>query len=571
MKEVQANGSLDPITLEVVRHKVDGIAAEMEMTVIRSAFSTIVKEALDASAALFTRNGETLAQAIAVPNHLATLQPMMAALLVRFPLAAMTDGDLYILNDPYAAGGTHIPDIAIIQPVFNDGEIIGFSTALTHHQDTGGMTPGSTPTNATEIFQEGLRLPPVKLRDRDKFDDTLIQIMRLNVRLPDIFMGDINAQIAACAIGARRLKEVAQTYGNAHLLALFDALLDHSERLTRKAIAEIPDGTYRYVDWLDNDGVDLDRPVRIEVAVIVAGDRMTFDFTGTDPQLRGPCNSPKSGSFAAACFALRAVTDPDNTMPTNGGCFRPLSFVLPEGSLVNPQEPAPLGCRTLTIKRLSGCILGALRQAAPSRVPADCGDELMILHFGGTRTDSSRYVTSQLLASGTGAGPNSDGTDAIETNISNCMNVPAEAIMMEAPIRVHSLLLAEGSGGAGRWRGGLGCIQEFEILDGEVTTTYRGERHFFSAAGMDGGAPGGKAWAVIRRANGLEETVPSKIVTRLMAGDRFVLATAGGGGRGDPRSRPAALVADDIANEKISAAEAREIYGQDAPRKAVNR
>lgn len=553
--------AIDPITLEVVRHKVDGIANEMELTVIRSAFSTIVKEALDASAALFTRNGETLAQAIAVPHHLATLAPMMVALLGYYPLATMSEGDLYILNDPYTAGGTHIPDIAIIQPVFNDGEVIAFSTALTHHQDTGGMTPGSTPTNATEIFQEGLRIPPVKLRDKGKLDETLIAIMRQNVRLPDIFMGDLNAQVAACAIGARRLKELAKTHGNAQLITLFEALLDHSEHLTRKAISEIPDGTYRYVDWLDNDGVELERPVRIEVSVKVAGDHVTFDFTGTDRQLRGPCNAPKSGSYAAACFALRAITDPDNIMPTNGGCFRPLSFVLPEGSLVNPQEPAPLGCRTLTVKRLSGCILGALRQAVPERAPADCADELMILHLGGTRDDGSRYVTSQLLASGTGAGPHGDGTDVIETNISNCMNVPAEAMMMEAPVRVHSLQLAEGSGGAGRWRGGLGCIQEVEILAGEVTATYRGERHFFRAAGMDGGLEGGAAWAEVRRADGTAETVASKIVTQLRAGDRFIFGTAGGGGRGDPRTRPAELVREDVRNGKITAAEAQEVYG----------
>ncbi|MGE0716695.1 MAG: hydantoinase B/oxoprolinase family protein [Alphaproteobacteria bacterium] len=556
-----AAGGLDPITLEVVRHKLDGIANEMELTLFRSAFSTIVKEALDASAALFTVEGETLAQAIAVPNHLLTLVPMLKALLRDHPIDGMAEGDLYILNDPYAAGGTHIPDIAVVMPIFHRGRPIAFSTALTHHQDVGGKAPGSTPTDATEIYQEGLRIPPLKLRDRGRMDETLLALLRLNVRLPEIFMGDLDAQIACCTIGARRLGELADAYGDNQLRSLFAALLDHSEHLTRRAIASIPDGTYRYEDWLDNDGVELDKPVRIRVAVTIEGDRMHVDFTGTDAQVRGPVNAPTSGSFAAACFALRGVTDPDSHVPTNGGCFRPLTFHLPEGSLVNPKEPAALGCRALTVKRLSGCILGALRQAAPDRVPADCGDELMILHMGGQRPDGSRFVTSQLLASGTGASRRGDGTDVIETNISNCMNVPAEAMMMEAPIRVHSMTLAPDSGGAGRWRGGLGCLQEFEVLEGEVTATYRGERHFFSAAGAEGGQPGGRAWAVVTRADGSRETIPSKRVMQLAKGDRIALATAGGGGLGDPKARPRELVARDLRDGKIGAETAREAYG----------
>ena len=556
-----AHAGLDPITLEVVRHKLDGIANEMELTLFRSAFSTIVKEALDASAALFTVQGETLAQAIAVPNHLLTLVPMLKALLRDHPLDTMVEDDLYILNDPYAAGGTHIPDIAVVMPIFHRGRPIAFSTALTHHQDVGGMAPGSTPTDATEIFQEGLRIPPLRLRRHGQLDATLIAMLRQNVRLPEIFMGDLNAQIACCTIGARRLGELANTYGDNQLLSLFAALLDHSEQLTRRAIAGIPDGTYRYVEWLDNDGVDLEKPVRIEVAVRVSGEEMRFDFTGTSAQVRGPVNAPTSGSYAAACFALRGVTDPESRVPTNGGCFRPLSFHLPEGSLVNPREPAPLGCRALTVKRLAGCVLGALRQAVPDRVPADGADELMILHMGGQRADGSRFVTSQLLASGTGASRFDDGTDVIETNISNCMNVPAEAIMMEAPIRVHSLMLAPDSGGAGRWRGGLGCLQEFEVLEGEVTATYRGERHFHSAAGSEGGGAGGRAWAIVRRATGDEEPIASKRVMRLTKGDRLRLATAGGGGMGDPALRSRDQVAEDVRNGKVSAEAARVQYG----------
>ena len=268
-----------------------------------------------------------------------------------------------------------------------------------------------------------------------------------------------------------------------------------------------------------------------------------------------------SGPYAAACFALRAVTDPEGRIPNNGGCFRPLELHLPEGSLVNPREPAPTGCRTSTIKRITTCILGALRQAAPERVPADSGSEIVIMHFGGQRSDGRRYVTSQLLVAGSGASPGLDGVDVIETDASNCLNVPAEALMMEAPIRVHRVALHRDSGGPGKSRGGLGGVFEYELLDGEATVTYRGERHLCEADGVADGMAGGRAAAVIRRAGGGEEIVPSKIVSTLRKGDRIVIETAGGGGHGNPLDRDPALVQADLRNGKITLEAAREFYG----------
>ncbi|MGH7153499.1 MAG: hydantoinase B/oxoprolinase family protein, partial [Acetobacteraceae bacterium] len=330
---------IDPITLEVVRNKLDGIANEMQLTLVRSAFSAIVKEGLDASAALFTLGGETLAQALAVPIHLGALTPMVGRLIDTVPAAEMHEGDIWILNDTYM-GGTHLPDIAIMMPVFAEGRPIAISAAMTHHQDVGGMAPGSTPTNATEIFQEGIRIPLLKFRDGDAVNETLISMLRQNVRLPDVLMGDINAQVAACTIGARRLRDLAAAHGSAGLLGMVDELLNRSEKLTRRALNGLPPGTYRYADYLDNDGVDLDRRVRIAVAVTIGDGRMHCDFTGTSEQVRGPFNCVPSGPFAAACFALRAVTDPDNRIPNNGGCFRPIALTVPDGSLVNPREPA---------------------------------------------------------------------------------------------------------------------------------------------------------------------------------------------------------------------------------------
>jgi N-methylhydantoinase B len=551
---------LDPITVEVVRNKLDGIANEMESTLIRSAYSTIVKEGLDASASLFTLEGETLAQAIAIPIHLATLISMIRTLLEAHPVGSMKEGDVFTLNDPYL-GGTHLPDIAVMMPVFSRGRPIAISATMTHHQDLGGMAPGSTPTNATEIFQEGLRIPLLKLMEGGKWNETFVSILKRNVRIPDIVMGDLVAEISACSIGARRLNALAEAYGDNHLLAIFDELLDRSETMTRAALRSIPEGTYRYADYLDNDGVDLDCAIPIQVAVTVREGQIVCDFEGTGPQVRGPFNCVPSGSFAAACFAVRAVTDPDNSIPNNGGCFRAISLALPEGSMLNPREPAPVGCRTSTIKRVASTILGALRQAVPDRVPADPGGEVVILHFGGSRADGSRYVTSQILIGGTGASHRSDGVDVIENDATNCMNIPAEAIEMDAPIRVHRASLAPGSGGAGTFRGGLGARLEYEILDGEVTITYRGERHFYPAMGTEGGHAGGFARAVIRRADGQEHVIPSKEVAVLCKGDRLIIETAGGGGSGDPKLRDRALVDADLGNGKITLDEARELYG----------
>lgn len=556
-----AYGGLDPVTMEVVRNKLEGIANEMESTLLRSSFSPIVKEGLDASASLFTTAGESLAQACAVPIHLATLIPIVETLLREFPLQTMNDGDIYIMNDPYL-GGTHLPDIALVAPIFVDGKVIALSATMTHHQDVGGMTPGSIPTNATEIYQEGIRIPPLKLFDAGQINQTLVSLLRLNVRIPDTFMGDINAQIAACRIGARRLQELTHVYDVPTLQQIFAALLAHSEVLTRAQLRTIPDGVYRYGDWLDNDGIDLEQRVRIQVAVTIRDGAMHVDFTGTGAQLRGPFNCVKSGSQAAAYFAVRALTDPE--IPTNAGCFRPVSLHLPEGSLVNPREPAPVGSRTATIKRITGCILGAFKEALPDKVPADSAGVLLALAFGGKLPDGKPYVVGELITGGSGAARASDGVDVVETDASNCMNLPVEALELEAPIRVHRLALRPDSGGAGQYRGGLGLIKEFELLGEDAIFTHRGERHYFPAQGSAGGASGACEYSTIVRATGAVEEIPSKQVATLHRGDRVIVQTPGGGGYGDPALRDPAALAADIADGKVSPSQAATHYGRKA-------
>ncbi len=541
---------IDPITLEVVRNKLVSVADEMQLTLLRSSFSPIVKEGLDASASLFTVAGETLSQSCSIPIHLATLIPAVAAMLHRYPLDDMHEGDAFILNDPYT-GGTHLPDIAVMMPIFFKGQPIALSAAMTHHGDVGGMTPGSLPTNATEIFQEGLRIPPLRLMTNGIYNETFVAMARQNVRLPDAFMGDLNAQVAACTVGVRRVRELCEQYGAQSLTGIFSTLLDRSEQMTRSVLRTIPAGTYEYVDYLDNDGIELDKPVIIKVAVTVKDGWFDVDFTGTSPQVKGPFNCVESGVQAAAYFAVRALTDP--SIPTNAGCFRPVRFTLPAGSLVNPVEPAPVNARTSTIKRITGSIIGALAGVLPDRVPASSAGEMLVVAFGGLNREGKRFISGELIAGGSGACNECDGVDVIETDATNCMNLPVEALEMEAPIRVLRSMLVSDSGGRGQYRGGLGLAREYEILEGEVSLTYRGERHGSSARGLAGGEDGGRAAGVITRANGDTVEIPSKIVTKLNKGDRLLVRTAGGGGWGVFADRDEAARLGDLTGGKVMA------------------
>jgi N-methylhydantoinase B len=561
------SNELDPIAVEVIRNKLEGIANEMQQSLLRSAFSPIVKEGLDASASLFTLQGETLAQSIAIPIHLGTLIPIVEEILKRNPVETLADGDVFIINDPYL-GGTHLPDIALVMPVFVNGRALALSAAMVHHQDVGGMTPGSVPTNATEIFQEGIRIPPLKLASAGQFDENLMQILRLNVRLPEVFTGDINSQIAACTVGRRRLQELCAIQGHGFLLTVFDTLLDRSEIMTREALARIPSGKYQYTDYLDNDGINIDQRIQISVTAIVEDGEITFDLDQSSEQVDGPFNCVPSGSLSAACFAVRVLTGSD--IPTNGGCFRPIRLNLPKGSIVNPTEPAAVNARTSTIKRIAGCMVSAFKDILPDKITADSASEMLILQFGGQHPDGRRFVVGELIASGSGAGIRSDGVDVIETDASNCMNLPVEALELEAPIRVRRFGLRKDSGGPGEYRGGLGIYREYEILDGEIKFTHRGERHYCAARGAHGGLEGVRSYSVVKRASGAEEVIPSKVVTELRKDDRLIVETAGGGGYGPPSRRSPERVLADVRDGKISKKTAIRLYEVETDPNASN-
>ena len=445
---------IDPVTLEVLRNRFDSIAEEIQLTLLRSSYSVILKEGEDCSAAVFSAAGEIIAQSTALPQHMGAFIPALARIVEEFPVTEMQPGDIFCMNDPHD-GGTHLPDLVVAMPVVIGGRVVAFSVCLAHQEDIGGKVPGSMPTNSTEIFQEGLIIPPSQLHVAGVPNRTLFKLIERNVRLPRLVLGDIGAQIAAVTNGARRIEELFARFGGDLVPAYMQHLLDYAERLTRARIAEIPDGVYSFTDYMDNDGIDLDCRVPITATVTIRGDEAIVDYAGTSPQVGGPINAPLSGAQASAYFALRCVTDPG--LPNNHGCYRPVMVRVPKGSLLDPWPGAPVAIRAHTLKRAADTVLGALVQAVPERVTAAPAGSISCVSIGGVRRDSrERFGLSDLVGGGGGARPALDGIDAIDTDVSNCMNVPAEAIEAAYPLRVLHYRLRRDGGGAGRTRGGTG-------------------------------------------------------------------------------------------------------------------
>jgi len=551
--------TLDPVLLEVLRNRLEAIADEMELTLLKSAASPIVKEGLDASAALFNTRGETIAQAAAIPIHLGALQFAAQRIVRAFPPAGMREGDAFLLNDPYD-GGTHLPDITLAVPVFADGAAGALACTMCHHQDVGGRTPGSVPTDATELYQEGVIIPPTQLFRAGELDENLFRLLTRNVRLPEVFTGDLMAQVAAGRLGGLRLRELFAIHGAATVDAYIEELLTRAERLTRRQIEDIPDGDYAFEDRLDDDGVSVGQPVKIALTLRVRGSTMTFDFTGSDPQVRGPFNSVPASTMSAVYYALRAISDA--SIPNNGGCFRAVDAVLPEGTIVNPRPPAPVSCRTATIKRIADTILGALVKALPGKLPAASSGTLLVMAFGGHDPESGQtFVASELAAGGMGARPDKDGIDVIETDVSNCMNIPVESVEMNFPLRIARARLWRDSGGPGRFRGGLGLEKVFEATTTDVMVSHRGERFASAPWGLEGGGPGTRGQAFILRTDGTREPLPSKKMILLHPGDQLWEYIAGGAGYGDPLEREPAAVLGDVLDGKVSASQAGEAYG----------
>ena len=557
--EVQpAEQSFDPITLEVIRNRLDVIAQEMQAAMIRSAFSIVIKEGWDCAASIFDPDGNMVSQAKSLPVHLGVLNSTVKRILETYPSEGMSEGDAYIFNDPYE-GGTHIPDQTIVMPIIAEGRTVALACTMAHQQDFGGMSIGSLPPDATEIFQEGLVLPPCRLVHKGEWNQDLISLILKNVRMPRHTVGDLQAMLAAGEVGKRRYFEMVAEYGADSIQRHIDEIMDRTERQTRAKIEEIPDGTYSFQDWLDNDGVVPDVMHKIVASVTVKGSEMVIDFEGTDPQLKGAANSALSGPYCCSYYVMHCLAGPE--IPINSGCYRAITLKVPKGTLLNPNHPAPLNARTMTMCRTVDVVFGSLIQAIPDRLRAASAGMEGVSLSGRRPGDNSAYVYLELFAGGMGARPTADGIDYIECDVTNMMNAPVEAVELEYPIRIHKALLRENGGGAGRWRGGTGIEKEFEITEGECEVTHRGDRFFSQPWGLYGGKPGA-SWAThVTLKNGKEFDVPARQRFPLTPGDRMYCYTGGGGGYGDPFERDPELVRNDVMDRKITADMALDDYG----------
>ncbi|MBK9711978.1 MAG: hydantoinase B/oxoprolinase family protein [Kouleothrix sp.] len=521
---------VDPISLEVFRHRCSAIAEEMGAALGRSAFSANIKERRDFSCAVFDAHGRMVAQAAHIPVHLGAMPRSVEAALRMGepPNAPIGVGDVVLLNDPYL-GGTHLPDLTTVATVFADGRLIGYTATRAHHADIGGMAPGSMPMSR-ELYQEGLIIPPVRLVAGGALNEALVELICRNSRTPDERRGDLAAQLASHRVGATRLAELAERHGHAFVAGHMRALLDYGERHMRALLAALPDGEYAFEDALDDDGAGGGR-LPIRVSITVAGDAATIDFAGSAPQCRGPLNAPRAVVESAVLYCFRCLGPPD--MPASAGAFAPLTIRVPQGSLLDPRPPAPVaGGNVETSQRVVDVVLGALAQALPERVPAASAGTMNNWTFGGIRpSDGTPFAYYETLGGGMGARPTADGLDGVQTHMTNTLNTPVEALERQFPVLVRRYALRRGSGGAGRFRGGDGLVREVEFL-APATISLLTDRRDGVPYGLAGGQPGAPGHNTLIAPAGAEQILPGKITVEIEAGAALRIETPGGGGFG---------------------------------------
>ena len=520
---------MDPIKLELYKNMLTSVAEEMGVTLRRTAFSPNIKERLDFSCAVFDNTGKMVAQAAHIPVHLGS---MPLSVLAAIAHTEMVPGDMIALNDPYR-GGTHLPDITLVAPVFPDDteksakrRPIFFVANRAHHADVGGMSPGSMPI-ATSVIQEGIRIPPVKLIRGGELNTDLWELILANVRTPGERRGDIEAQLAANRVGERRLTEMVAKYGTEEITAYMEELRAYASRRVRARLREIPDGRYVYADVLDNDGI-VDEPIEIRVAIEIEDDTAIVDFTGTAPQARGSVNAIYAITLSAVFYTFRCIAGAD--VPANGGCLDPIQVIAPEGSVVNAKFPAAVaGGNVETSQRIVDVLLGALAQACPDQIPAASSGTMNNLTIGGYDVSRGKEFTYyETIAGGMGARPNRDGIDAVHTHMTNTMNTPIEAIETNYPMQVVAYGIRHGTGGAGKFRGGAGVVRALRMLtDAEVTIL--SERRTRGPYGLQGGAPGQPGYNVLI-SDGEERPLSGKVSISTREGDIIRIETPGGGG-----------------------------------------
>ena len=547
---------VDPITLAVIKSALDAIVDEMAYAVIRTARSEIIKDVMDYSAALCDADGLLIAQARTIAQHLGAVPDAMQSVLREFA-GDLHPGDVVVMNDPYD-GGMHIPDVFLFLPIFVDDQLEAFAVVIGHQTDMGGRVPGSNASDSTEVYQEGLRIPPVKLYERGVASKAVLRIIEKNVRVPDRVLGDIGAEYAACKVGEREVRRLFARYGRETVRAYTAELLDYAERVTRAEIARWPKGTYRFTDHLDSDGFS-DDPVPLTVALTIHDDgHLTCDWTGSSPQVKAALNSTLSFTKSCSYLSVRSVLRQD--VPNNAGVFRCIDVIAPEGTILNPRLPGACAARALTGYRMLDVMLGALAQALPERVPAAGEGGNTVLSIGGLDANHKSFVIVDMITGAWGGRPDKDGMEAVTNPSQNMSNTPVEVLESQHPIRIEEYGFVPDSCGAGQWRGGLGLRRRYTLLNDEATLQLRSDRMKFLPYGLQGGGAARGTRNVLNPGDAARE-MPAKFATVLRRGDVIQHDQPGGGGFGDPLARDPARVVADVRDEKISVEFARREHG----------
>ena len=526
---------IGPIKLEVMRNAYMSVPDEMGAALRRTAFSPNIKERMDASCAIFDSEGRMIAQAEHIPVHLGSM-PLAIMFAERELEGGIREGDHIIVNDPYL-GGSHLNDITMIRPVYRNGKHIGYAVNKAHHSDVGGSTPGSMGGATTELHQEGLIVPPVRIVSGGKLHQQVLDILMANTRTPDERRGDLMAQLASNDLGARRLASLVDRFGPGLHDAFVDENIRYSERLMRAGISRLPAGTYTSEDYLEGDGLT-EEDIRISVRMTIKGSDIRMDFTGTDSQRPGNVNMPYPVALSAVYFAVKCVAGPK--VPPNHGCYLPIKTIIPEGCLMNPRRPAAVSSGNVeTSQRVADVVFGALAQAAPGLVGAQSQGTMNNVIIGGMGLDGRGFTYYETLGGGEGARPDRDGMDGVHTNMTNTANTPVEALELAYPLRVEAYGLVDGSGGAGKFRGGLGIERRIRLLAARGVLSIQSERRRRPPAGSCGGQPGhiGENRLIRASGEGRPEILGSKVTLNLQQGDVVLIRTPGGGGYGDPTGK----------------------------------
>lgn len=538
--------SLNPVQIEIIRNALVSAAEEMSVTIWRTSRSSVVREILDYSTCVFDANGQSVAQAARMPVHLNSMAACLEDLINHhIPIEEWYDGDVIITNDPYS-GGQHLPDIQTFRPVFHEGRRIAIAGILVHHLDVGGGAPGSYYAEATEIYQEGLCIPPLKIVQGGERNEAVVKMLLANTREPVNVGGDFSSQLAALETGALTLQRIGKRYGADRLEEACERIQAASEAQTRAVFAEIPNGVYEFEDFVDDDGIELDRKLRINARLIVHDVSVEVDLSQSSSQAKGPVNCTFNMTRSAViCGALMAI---GREVPANAGCYRPISVIAPLGSVVNARHPAPVANRMAVGHRVVNAVMGAFAQAVPERVPASYYGVSYAYALSANNADGSRQVYFDLECGGWGGHPDGDGANGFSCGFHNISNTPIEMIENDYPLTFMQYGLVPNSGGEGKSRGGLGLVREFRLDAPEGTFAANLDRFKIAPYGLEGGEPGRVGQLIVRRAGSdTEENLASKVAgLNMKTGDIIRLETAGGGGHGNPKDRSKSDISDDL-------------------------